>query len=140
MNFPLKLLVQIVSIIAAAFGMVISIIEITYLVNFTHVVYNVLICFLCAMLLLVEIYIFPCFRFFGFLLKNWGKALSYLLMGLLTFNEHDKLRLAAGIVFWILAGFYLIFQFVTKGISYPLAQRGGVVTLSTSTSDYYVQA
>lgn len=134
------LIVQIISIIAAVFGIVFTCIEISKVPGFSTMILDILILLFCLMLLMVEIYIFSCFRFFGFLLKNWGKALSYLIMGLLIFNENDTLRLVAGIVYWVLAIMYLIFTFICKGISYPLAQRGGVVTLQTSTSDYYVEA
>ena len=132
---------QIASIIAAIFGIVVSIIELaTYHIDFTSCIVIIYVLIFCLLLLLVEIYIPNFLRFFGFLLKNWGKALTYLFVGFLFFNPHRTFNIIVGVVFWVLAIIYLILTFITKGIAKPLAQRNSTITLSTTNGDYWVEA
>ena len=138
-NCSLLFATQIISIIASAFGIAIAIvIMVQNGGSWTTYIIPIYVLFFCIMLFVVEIYILPCFRFFGFLLKNWGKGATYLLLGFLIFNPNVTLNIVAGVIFWILAVLYIILSFVAKGIARPLAQK--TVSLSTSNADYWIEA
>ena len=138
MGLSLLQIVQIISIIGSAFGIIIGILKLIKFGNFAGFVVGFYTLFLCVCLFSVEIYIISCFRYFGFMLKNWGKGCCYLLLGLLIFNTKEPLCLVAGIIFWVLAVLYFVLTFVAKGIAKPLAQKGEI-KLETSNDDYYIQ-
>ena len=124
---------------ASVFGMTIGIITISNSQLNTKIILPLYLTFFSALLFLVEIYIFSCFRFFGFLLKNWGKSFTYLFLGVLIFPQNDKLTNITSIVFIVLAIIYFVFSFTVNGIARPLAQTGSIA-LTTSSSDYYIEA
>ena len=137
MGCSLLFAVQITSLVASIFGVVISVYSLVASHSWEGIIRGIYVLFFSACLFLVEIYIPPCFRFFGFLLKNWGKGATYLILGFIFFSK-DTLNTITSIVFWVLAVLYFVLSFVAKGIAKPLAQS--TITLSTSNADYYVEA
>ena len=130
---------QITSLVAAVFGIVVSVVRIINShFTFTEIIIPLYVLFFCCMLFLVELYIPPCFKYFGFLWKNWGKGATYLLLGFLFFSPSQALNIVVGVVFWILAVLYFALSILVNGIAKPLAQE--TISLSTSNADYYVEA
>ena len=131
-------IVQIVSIIASGLGAGISILTlILYSYNYQGFVICVYVFLFCACLLLSEIYIPGFFKYFGFLLKNWGKAFMYILLGFLFFNTSSLIHIITGIAFWALSIFYVILSITANGIAKPLLQNE--ISLQTTNADYYVE-
>lgn len=124
MNCSVALIVQIVSIIAAIFGIIAAFIGMfTGTVTFVGIVRGIYTIIFCVFLILCEIYIFSFFKYFGFMFKNWGKALAYLFMGAMLFSSHG-FGLACAIIFWILTIAYFVLAFIIKKVSPPLLQGG----------------
>ena len=101
------LIVQIIAIVAAVFGIVAGIVGFFDFASFVSVVMNLFVILISLLLLSVEIYIFSWMRYFGFLIKPWGKAAVYLFMGALLFAKKG-FGLACAIIFWVLFFLYLI--------------------------------
>jgi len=133
----ITLVIQVVSIIAASFGIVISLMRFGKTSGFENFVMTLFVLFFSVLLLSVEVYIIPIFRYFGFLLKSWGKACTYLILGFFIWGNDDLGKIAA-YVFWVLCGVYFVFTFITTGIARPLLQKTGDINLSTSQSDYFI--
>ncbi|OHS95974.1 hypothetical protein TRFO_37869 [Tritrichomonas foetus] len=70
-----------------------------------------------------EVYIFAFFKYFGFLLKPWGKALMYLFVGALLFQKNG-FELFCGIIYWALAVVFCVMGFLIKQMPPPLMQGG----------------
>ena len=133
----ITLVIQVVSIIAASFGIIISLMRIGKISRFENLVMTLFVLFFSILLLSVEVYIIPVFRYFGFLLKSWGKACTYLILGFFVWGLGDLENVAA-YVFWVLCGVYFVITFITTGIARPLLQKTGDINLSTSQSDYFI--
>ena len=132
----LTLVIQIVSIVAAVFGIVFSCMSFSSSTLSIKVI-SAFILFLSLMLLFVEIYIIPFFRFFGFLLKPWGKACTYLFVGFFLYKR-PSYGSFAGVLYWTLAVIYFFISFLTNGIARPLLQQTGDIQLTTGANDYFV--
>ena len=108
----------------SAFGIVMAIIQmIMSTINFVAVVRNIFVLLFCAVLLILEIYIFRFVRHFGFLLKPWGKGIMYLLVGALLFQT-SGLGMIAAIVFWGLAIVFCIVSIFLPVVALPAFQGG----------------
>jgi hypothetical protein len=130
----LNLGVQILSIVAGAFGVAVGLHNAirwphTLVVSIFTIIFGLLV-------ILVEVYVLPQFKYIAFLLTMWGKAATYLFMGFLVY-ANSGLQLAAAIVFWVLFVVYLIVFFVTKSSSPPLLQKGLPPSFATTEGDYY---
>ena len=133
----LTALVQIVSIVVSIFGIIIGVQKIQVYRYFSSLVISLFFTFCCVLLLFVEIFIIPCFRFFGFLLKPWGKAFTYLFLSFLI-TGNDTFSNITQVVFWILSVIYFLLSFLTNGISRPILQQTGEIYLTTAPNDYFV--
>ena len=115
---------QIIAICVSLFGIIAAIVlMVIAAVDFVGAVRHIFTILFCAALLLIELYIFSFFKYFGFLLKCWGKGLMYLLVGALLFQT-SGLGLFAAIVFWILAVVFGIIAYFLPVTALPLFQGG----------------
>ena len=131
-KFTKKLILQYACIVIGAFGIIASFV---YMFdthwrngryeasNFTDIIRGIYTILFCGALILVEIIIFPFFKYFGFLMKTGGKALMYLFVGALLFGVKG-FSLFCGILYWALAVIFAILAFFVKTISPPLLQGG----------------
>jgi hypothetical protein len=90
-------------------------------VRFVRAAYTIV---FCAALVCVEVYAFPFFKYFGVLLKMWGKAIMYLFVGALLY-WNSGFGLACAIIYWILAVAFGIAGYFFRFASLPLMQRAG---------------
>ena len=130
------LVVQIIAIVAAVFGIVAGCVGFFNFASFVSVVMNLFVILFFLVLLSVELYIFSWIKYFGFLLKPWGKAAVYLFMGALLFAKRG-FGLACAIIFWVLFIFYVIISIFLHGAAPPIFQRKNVPNVSSNSDDYY---
>ena len=136
----LSLAVQITSIVAGAFAVVIGIYCMFDLNDgspkFQQFILNAFLVIFGVGIMMIEIYIFDFAKYFGFMLKTWGKSMMCLFMGCFVFWTRG-IRLVAAIIFWILSIFYFVFIFISAGIAPPLLQRNSGVAFEVTNEDYY---
>lgn len=134
-----KVIVQIICIIVGVFGVIAGIVALVTchsFVGFIRAAYAIL---FCLILILCEIYIFGFFKYFGFLLKNGGKALMYLFVGALLFGR-SGFPLFCGILYWALAVVFAIMGFMVPYMPPPLLQggyKGSAPNVSIDSSEIY---
>ena len=136
MGEPFGIIVQILAIIAAVFGLVAGIVGFFNFDSFVSVIMNAFVIVFSLTLLSVELYVFSWIKYFGFLIKAWGKAAVYLFMGALLFAPKG-FGLACAIIFWILFVIYVIFAIILQAAAPPLFQRSDLPNISSSSNDYY---
>lgn len=76
-------------------------------------------------------------KYFGFLLKLWGKSIMYICVGCLIFNTDELAQVIIASCFWVLAVIYFIMNFVISGVNPPVFQRNTIPNVTTSSDDYY---
>ncbi|KAK8893457.1 hypothetical protein M9Y10_021879 [Tritrichomonas musculus] len=117
-------IIQICAIIVDIFGIIAAIVHLcSDGIGFVGIIRALFTIALGVFLLMGELYIFSFFRYFGFIFKNWGKALAYLFMGAALF-ANSGFGLFVAIIFWIIAIAYFILGFIVKQVSYPVFQGG----------------
>ena len=132
----LGLIFQIIAIIGGLFTVIMGIYWFFAYLSFVNVIRNLFLIILGLMIIIPEIYIFDFFKYFGFLLTVWGKAIFYFYLGFFVFGS-SGLQITTSIILWLLAVLQIVFHFVGGGYNAPpLAQKGGV-SFSTSNSDYF---
>lgn len=115
---------QVIAICASIFGVIVGILQmIMEAILVISAIRNVFAIVFCLFLLCIELYIFSFFKYFGFILKMWGKGLMYLLVGALFFQTKG-IGLGAAIVFWVLAVVFGILSYFLPVASLPAFQGG----------------
>jgi hypothetical protein len=118
MAISVPLIVQLSALIVGTFGVIASLLILLQRPDtVTGWIRGIFALFFSFVLIEIEFYVFGIHRYFGFLLKNWGKALMYLFVGALLF-QMSGYGLWCAVVYWGLA---LIFGII--GIFVPIAQR-----------------
>jgi hypothetical protein len=137
-DIPLS--IQLSAILIGVLGVVAGIIQIFYIgsgmdafVGFVRAIYAII---FCLTLISVEIYVLPFFKYFGFLLKLWGKGLMYVFVGGLLFWNYG-LGLACAIFYWIMAIIFGIIGIFFPVGAPPLAQRAARPDVAVSSSEIY---
>ena len=139
MQVNITSIIQILSIVASSLGIYYGFTLFQYSGNLERLINSLFVLFFCILLLFVEIYIFPFFRFFGFLLKPWGKGVTYLILSFFINSRNQNLfEQITQISFWVLAGIYIIFTFASNGIAKPLLQQNTEIHLTTNQKDYFM--
>jgi hypothetical protein len=124
MQFSVPLVVQICALVVSVFGIVASfLIMFDHPAGFTGWMRGVYVLFFCVVLAEVEFYVFAFHRYFGFLLKNWGKGLMYLFVGALLFADSGY-GLWCSIIYWVLAVVFGIVAFFVPVAARPMLQGG----------------
>ena len=141
MNCNVRLIIQISCIVIGVFGVIASIVIMAkYISGFFPIIRSIFTLIMCIALIACEIYLFPFVKYFGFILKHGGKALSYLFIGGCLFQK-SGFPLFCAILYWILASIFFIFIFVLPGISLPILQggmkEGSLPDLSISALEIY---
>ena len=132
----LAFIFQIIHIVMAALGVAIALYWMIVAPSVVSIVSSIAHLFLIALLLLSELYIFSFFKYFGFILKLWGKGALCIYYGC-CFAGTGTFGWIATVVFWVIGIIDIILGIVVKtGVSKPLLQKGDV-DLSTNSSDYY---
>lgn len=85
---------------------------------------------------MADIYVLTPFRYFGFLLKLWGRGFVYILSGCIIFDHTNALRLICSIFSWIVGIGYIVLQFTMKRVPLPLAQKE-IPSLTATEQDYF---
>lgn len=117
-----NLILQILSIALGVYGIIAGIVMMTN-GSFRSIIMGVFVIIFGVALILVEVYIFGFFSYFGFLMKQWGKAIMYLFLGALLWGT-SGMGLANVIIFWAAAIAYFIFAFVIPIVNAPILQGG----------------
>ena len=124
MNCNLPIVIQIACIIAGVFGVFASIV---FMAKFAHgflpIIRSLFTLLLCIALIVVEFYLFPFVKYFGFILKAGGKSLAYLFIGGCLFGK-GGFPLACAIIYWILAIALCIMEFLFPQMALPILQGG----------------
>ena len=86
-----------------------------------------------GVLLSAELYLFPIFKYFTFVLTTWGKAFLYFTIGafLLYYNY------LASFISWGLGVFFVVITFTGQPIAKPLLQSPESLDLTQNTKDFY---
>lgn len=117
-------IIQIACIFIGAFGIIASIVNLAkYARGVAPVIRTLFTLLLCVALILVEIYLFPFVKYFGFILKPCGKALVYLFIGGCLFYKKG-FPLFCAILYWVLAVIFIIMVFLLPQIALPILQGG----------------
>lgn len=138
-TFPFIL--QIVALVAAVFGIASGLVHMFTgggdgFVHFVRGVYTII---FALALGCVEVYIFGFYKYFGFLLKSWGKGIMYLFMGALLFAT-SGFGLVCAIIYWVLAVFFGIVGIFIPVTNPPFLQgtfRGSEPNIQVSSSEIY---
>jgi hypothetical protein len=118
------LVVQVCAIVVGLFGVIAS-----FLIMFDHPgsfinwVRGLYALAFALVLIELEFYVFGFHKYFGFLLKNWGKACMYLFVGGLLFWKSGY-GLWCGIIYWVMAVVFGIVSFLVPVAARPLCQGG----------------
>ena len=137
MDIRLVAILQIVCIIVSVLGFLSGFYLLTSMTTFPTFVMGFFIVLFSVLLLLAEIYVFSFFKYFSFLLTNWGKAIMYFFLGSLFYNPAATFNVILSFLYWILAGFFLVMTFVTGGVAKPLFQAADQIQISTNTNDFF---
>lgn len=113
---------QIICIILGVYGIIAGIVLMAT-GTFRGIIMGAFVVVFGVCLILVEVYIFSFFSYFGFLLKSWGKAIMYLFLGALLWGT-SGIWLANVIIFWAAAIAYFVLSFFFPVVSVPLMQGG----------------
>ena len=139
----LSLAVQITSIVAGSFAIVIGIYCMFDLNDgsskFKQFILNAFLVVFGVGIVMIEVYLFEIVKYFGFMLRNWGKALLYLFMGCFVFWTKG-IRLVASIIFWVLSVIYFVFFFLKTPLAAPLLQKNTGVAFEVTNDDYYASS
>ena len=115
---------QIIAICVSLFGIIAAIVlMVITAIDFIGAVRHIFTIIFCLALFMLEIYIFSFFKYFGFLLKCWGKGLMYLLVGALLFQT-SGFGLFCAIAFWVLAVVFGILAYFLPVMAVPAFQGG----------------
>lgn len=143
MVINVSFIIQCIAIVAGLFGVIASIVSLcSNSLTFVGLVRFIYTFALSGILLSLEIYIMPFMKYFGFMLKTWGKGLTYLFVGALLFASKG-FQLFCSILYWILAIAFGIVAFFFPLAAPPLLQ-GGVKEnprpeLSVKSSELYTK-
>ncbi|KAK8870722.1 hypothetical protein M9Y10_008609 [Tritrichomonas musculus] len=119
-----RFIIQIACIIVGVFGIIAAIVIMAkYAHGFFPIIRSLITLLLCVALICVEVYLFPFVKYFGFIIKTGGKALSYLFIGGCLF-ANSGFPLFCAILYWILAVAFGIMAFLVPNLALPLLQGG----------------
>lgn len=131
--------VQLLCLVASAFVIVASILRMVLgMINPILVINCVFTLLFGLVLLCAELYVFPFFGYFTFIVTSWGKTFMYFFMGFLMFDK-GGFGIVVAIVCWILAVLLFIAGFIVKATAPPYFQKGGPPDLQV-TSVYEISA
>lgn len=120
----INFVIQCIAIVAGLFGCIAAIVGLcTHSFTFVGFVRFVYTFIFSGLLLSLEIYIMPFIKYFGFMLKTWGKGLMYLFVGALLFGSGD-FEIFCSVLYWILAVAFGIISFFVPLAAPPLLQGG----------------
>jgi hypothetical protein len=120
----IPLIVQFCAILAGIFGVVAAFLIIfNNPSGFNDWIRGLYALFFCLTLIELEFYVFGFHKYFGFLLKSWGKGLMYLFVGALLFATSGY-GLWCSIVYWAVAVVFGIVAIFVPIASRPLLQGG----------------
>lgn len=132
----LNFILQIVTIIAGAFGIIVAIVCICSWFSVPGLILDIFVIFFCLCIIFSELYVFSFFKYIAFIATFWGKGTLYLFIGFFLFST-SGIGLAAAIIFWALFIFYIIVAVITKTSSPPLLQKNSQPNWSVSNEDYF---
>jgi hypothetical protein len=145
MDVNVPLIVQICALLVGVFGVVAAfLIMFDHPAGFTGWVRGVYALLFCLVLIEVEFFIFSFHKYFGFLLKNWGRGLMYLFVGALLFGT-EGYGLWCAIIYWALAVVFGILSFFIPVAARPILQGGlcgspSELELNVKSSDIFKSA
>ena len=132
LNFAL----QIFSICAGVFGVIMGIVMIFEYFSIPSVILDAFVIFFSLCIIFSEVYVFQFFKYIAFIITFWGKAILYLSMGFFLFSTHG-IGLVAAIIFWALTVFYIIVAIITRSASPPILQKNKQPEFESTDADYF---
>jgi hypothetical protein len=128
--------VQILTIIAGIWGIIVAIIFVITESDLGGIIFNAFLMLFCCLLIMSEIYVAAIMRYVAFIQTIWGKGCFFLFMGFFEFRQQG-VGLAAAISFWILFILYVILFCVIGGTAPPLTQTNNPPQYETTEEEYY---
>ena len=133
----LNYILQLTCIISGILGITTSFYQFIAISNLPSFILGSFVIVFSIFLISAEIYIFSFFKYFAFILTNWGKSILYLFIGALLYNSNYLINLICSFLFWLLFIFFILMEFYVGKVSIPLYQKEDLIDLDVKTNEFF---